>query len=372
MNNPFQKNLNFDQLLLLTVFLLMGIGVVMVYSASSISAERELKLTGYFFLRRQAISLVLAVIVMYLAMHFNHHFLRKLVIPFLIMSIVLLILVLIPGIGADTDGFQRWFRWYGFSFQPSELAKLAMVLYLAHSLVRKQDKIKTFKFGFLPYLLLSGFMIFLIFKEPDMGGAVILGILVYVMLFVAGTRLIYLGAGAVLAAPVGFYMMASAEYRWDRVRAYINPWDNMYDSAWHIIQSFLAFGSGGVWGVGLGEGRQKLFYLPEAHTDFIFSVIGEELGLIGVLAVIILFSIMIYRGFMISLRASSPFGSYLALGLTCMLGIPAFINMAVVTGILPTKGLVLPFVSYGGSSLIFNALAVGILLNISSQMYRTR
>lgn len=367
-----EKDLRFDLWLTMGVVSLTGIGIVMIYSTSSITAEHLFNGQSTFFLKRQLISMLLGMTAMAIAMHVNYEKLALVVWPLLIFSLVLLVAVLIPGIGVEIKGSHRWFRFAGFSFQPSELARLAMVLYLAHSLTRKQDVIKSFKYGMLPYLLISGLMIGLIFVEPDMGGAVTLGIIVLVMLFVAGTRISYLIGLVALSAPVIFYFMASAEYRWRRVMATINPWDYWHDAGWQLVQSLLAFGSGGIFGVGLGDGRQKLFYLPDAHTDFILSVIGEELGFIGVLAVVVLFGIIAWRGGAIALKASSHFGTFLAFGITTMIVMPAFINMAVVLGLLPTKGLVLPFVSYGGTALIIYLGSAGILLNISAKMYRTR
>jgi len=361
----FSRERPLDSLFLVAVLLLVGIGIVMIYSTSSILAEETFQ-DPNFFLRRQLIAAALGLMVMYLAMHVNYEVYSKLTLPLLLLSLVLLVAVLIPGV-SPIRGARRWLVWRGFSFQPSELAKLAMILYLAQSLIRKQDKIRRFKEGFLPYLLVSGVMIVLIFLEPDLGGALTLGLLVFLMLFAAGTRLSYLICAGLAASPVVFYLLASKEWRWKRVLAYLSPWDYAQDAGWQLVQSFLAFGRGGIRGAGLGDGLQKLFYLPDAHTDFIFSVVGEELGLIGVVAVVLLFGILITRGIQVSLRAASPFGTYLALGLMAMIALPALINMAVVMGLLPTKGLVLPFLSYGGSSLVINLLAAGIILNVSAR-----
>jgi len=287
-------------------------------------------------------------------------------------SIALLVVVLIPGIGTEVNGSRRWLRFLGYSFQPSELARLALVLYLACSLYRKGEKIRTFSYGFLPYLLISGLMMGLIFIEPDMGGAVTMGAIMLLMLFVAGARFSYLAGIVLLSAPVIFYFLASTEYRWRRVMATINPWDYWHDAGWQLVQSLLAFGNGGIFGVGLGEGRQKLFYLPDAHTDFILSVIGEELGFIGVAVVVALFVLIAVRGILVAVRSSTPFGAYLAFGITIMIVVPAIMNMMVVLGLLPTKGLVLPFVSYGGTALMVYLVAAGILMNVSAKMYRTQ
>ncbi len=367
-----ERGLRYDLWLIAGVVSLLGIGIVMIYSTSSIPAHYNLSGQSAFFLKRQIMFALLGMGAMIAAMHFNHEMLQKLTIPMLIVCLALLVLVLIPGIGSEIKGGRRWIRFMGIGVQPSEIARLTLVLYLAHSLTKKQELIKTFQYGFLPYLLVTGLICGLIFLEPDMGGAVTIGIIMMAMLFVAGTRFYQLAGLTMLAAPVIFYFMISAEYRWRRVMATVNPWEYRHDAGWHLVQSFLAFGSGGLFGVGLGDGRQKLFYLPDAHTDFILAAIGEELGFIGVMVTISLFLLIVVRGATIAIRASSPYGAMLAFGITVMIAAPATINMMVVLGLLPTKGLVLPFVSYGGSALIIYLTAVGILLNVSAKMYRTR
>ncbi len=362
-----EQNLHFDNLLLLTVLILTGMGLVMIYSTSSILAEDRFGASN-FFLKRQLLAAALGIVVMYLTMNTNYEIHRKFALPFLLVSIALLVVVLVPGI-SPIRGARRWITWNGFSFQPSELAKIAIIIFLAHSLARKQERIKNFKKGFLPYLFVSGVVVGLIFLEPDLGGALNIAVLLFIMLFAAGARLSYLVGASIISLPAVFYLLVSEEYRWQRIITFLNPWEYAEDAGWQLIQSFLAFGSGGIWGVGLGEGRQKLFYLPDAHTDFIFSVVGEEMGLLGVAVVVGLFIILVTRGIRIALHAPCVFGCFLALGLTAAIGIPAFINMAVVMGLLPTKGLVLPFLSSGGSSLVINLAAAGILLNISARSY---
>ncbi len=364
-----ERNLRFDLWLLLAVVSLTCLGMVMIYSTSSITAGQLMQGESAYFLKKRLIAAGLGFVAMIAGMHVNHEKLRYFVFPLLVISIALLALVLVPGIGVEIKGSRRWVNLGPFNFQPSELSRLALVIYLAYSLSKKQEQIKSFTYGLLPYLIISGLMMVLIFFEPDMGGAVTLGIILFVMLFVAGVKLRYLFGMMVIAAPVTFYFIASAQYRWVRLLATINPWNYRHDAGWQLVQSFLALGSGGLTGVGLGEGRQKLFYLPDAHTDFIFSVIGEELGFVGVSAVVLLFLIVAIRGGIIALRANSGFGALLAFGLTTMIVVPAFINMAVVMGLLPTKGLVLPFISYGGTALVIYLAAVGILLNVSARMY---
>ena len=253
----------------------------------------------------------------------------------------------------------------GFAFQPSELAKLAMVVYLAHSLAKKQERIQTFAVGVLPHLIVSGAFALLLLLEPDFGTALILTMLLYSMLFIGGVRVSHLLATGLLALPALGYVALTAEYRLRRLLTFLDPWSDATGSGFHVIQSLIAFGSGQWLGRGLGESRQKLLYLPEAHTDFVYSVIGEELGLLGALAVLALFGVVIVRGLRLTAKIEEPFDQFLAFGLTVLLGLQALIHMGVVMGLMPTKGLVLPFISYGGSAMMINLMEAGILLSLS-------
>jgi cell division protein FtsW len=253
----------------------------------------------------------------------------------------------------------------GFAFQPAEMAKLTIVLYLAHSMARKADKIKTFSLGFLPHLIVGGVFLVALLLQPDFGTALILAALLYLMLFVGGVRLSHLLATGLMALPLLVYVMLTAEYRLRRLLTFMDPWREASSSGFQVVQSLIAFGSGQLWGRGLGESRQKLFYLPEAHTDFVFSVVGEELGLLGVLVVLVLFGIIIVRGLRLTAKIEEPFEQYLAFGLTVLLGLQALIHMGVVMGLMPAKGLVLPFISYGGSAMVINLMEAGILLGLS-------
>jgi cell division protein FtsW len=286
--------------------------------------------------------------------------------PLLVLSILALIAVLIPGIGVRAGGSMRWLRIFSFTIQPSELAKLGLVIFLAYFLTKKEEKIRSFSFGFLPTILISGLVIALVLKEPDFGTAFFLMVMVFLLLFLGGTRVIYIAGAVLLAIPVAYYFVTSAAYRYKRLMSFVAG-----DAPRaFVIQSFLSFGSGGLFGLGLGEGRQKLFFLPAPHTDFIFSIIGEELGLVGAMGVVLLFFILTLRGIQIGLSIEDRFGAYLALGITLMISLQAVINMAVVLGLLPTKGLTLPFISYGGTSLIANLIGVGILLHLSTRAER--
>jgi len=362
----FEKQLNFDLWLLGAILALNIFGLVMVYSTSSILAQEYFQ-NPYFFLKRHIIWLALGMSLMFSFMHIDHHRLRIFAFPLVLFSLLLLTSVFFFP---EVRGAHRWLRFGPIQFQPSELAKLSLVIYLAHLLDKRQKKLKYFFKGIFPYLSIIGAVVGLVLLEPDFGGALSIALLAFVMLYTAGARLSYLLGTALLSAPLVLYFLASEEYRWQRLIAFLNPWQYAKSAGFQLVQSFLAFGSGGLFGVGLGMSHQKLFYLPDAHTDFIFSVIGEELGWVGVMAVIIIFGIFITRGILVAIFSPSKYSCYLALGLTAMIGLSAVVNMAVVTGLLPTKGLVLPFLSYGGSSLVINLLACGILLNISAKRFR--
>ena len=299
-------------------------------------------------------------------MQINYQFWRKLAAPILLGCIALLVLVLIPGIGGSAGGASRWIRLPGFNLQPSEIAKIALIMYMAYSLDRKQDKIKQLGPGFVSYMLILLVMLGLLLKQPDMGSALTLAAVAIIMLFAAGTRLVYIISIFLMSMPFLYFLVMNVAYRKRRILAFLDPWQDPQNSGFQIIQSWLALGTGGLFGQGLGEGKQKLFYLPEAHTDFILSVVGEELGFLGVVVIIGMFFLLVQRAMRIAVAAPDTFGRFLALGIAVLFGIEASVNMGVVTGLLPTKGLALPFISYGGSSLLISLFAVGILLNISS------
>ena len=355
----------FDYILLIVALGLVGIGIVMVYSTSAILAADRFQ-DPYHFLKRQALYAGIGFVLMILMMCFPYEILKRFAYPIFLVSILFLIVVLIPGIGHRAGGSIRWLKIQSFSFQPSEFAKLGLIIFLAYFLTKKEEKIRSFSFGFLPTILLSGIVIVLLAMEPDFGAALFLTVMVFLLLFVSGARLIYVAGALLLAAPVVYYLLMSAAYRYKRLISFIRPWEDPTGTSFQIIQSFLSFGSGGLFGLGLGEGRQKLFFLPAPHTDFIFSIIGEELGLAGAMIVVLLFFILTLRGIQIGLSVGDRFGTYLALGITLMISLQAVINMGVVLGLLPTKGLTLPLVSYGGTSLVANLVGVGVLLRLST------
>jgi cell division protein FtsW len=364
-----KERLRFDFILLIVTLALVGFGIVMVYSTSAIMAGDRFQ-DPYYFLKKQAFFAGVGFLLMIFMMFFPYTILKRLAYPILILSVLLLVAVLIPGIGYRAGGAMRWLKIQSVSFQPSEFAKLGLIIFLAYFLTKKEEKIRSFSFGFLPTLLLSGLVIILVAKEPDLGAALFLSTMVFFLLFVSGARVIYILSALLLAVPMIYTLMMNVGYRYKRLMSFIRPWEDPTGTSFQIIQSFLSFGSGGLFGLGLGEGRQKLFFLPAPHTDFIFSVIGEELGLVGAMGVVLLFFIFTMRGIQIGLSLDDRFGTYLALGITLMISLQAVIHMAVVLGLLPTKGLTLPFISYGGTSLITNMVGVGILLHLSTRADR--
>ncbi|TRZ50058.1 putative lipid II flippase FtsW [bacterium] len=345
--------------------ILICIGIVMIYSTSSIYAGERYQ-DSAFFLKRHIIFLLIGVVFTFLAMSIDYRTLRKFSRPLLLFSLFLLVLVLIPGIGREVSGARRWFRFKFLSFQPSELANLAVIVYIADFIARREKVIKTFLTGFLPPLAVLGSVALLILVQPDLGTVIALGAVVFIMLFVAGARVSHLLAIILASVPALYVLIFNVSYRRMRIMAFLNPWLDPKGSGFQIIQSQIALGSGGITGVGLGHSMQKLFYLPAAHTDFIFSIIGEELGLVGTLAVIALFIILILQGLKVVKNAPDKFGYFLALGLVSIISVKVIINIGVSCGLLPTKGLPLPFISYGGSSFIFDMVSMGILMNIAS------
>ncbi|MFH1888600.1 MAG: putative lipid II flippase FtsW [Candidatus Omnitrophota bacterium] len=350
--------------LLTVTFILICIGTVMIYSASSIYALEVYK-DSFFFLKRHASFLVIGLIFTLLVMGIDYKKFKRWARPLLISSIFLLVLVLIPHVGREVGGARRWFRIKFISFQPSELANIALIIYMADFISRKGEYIRTFRRGFLPPILTLGIMVLLILAQPDLGTVMAMGIVVFIMLYVAGVRPGYLLSLLLASIPALYILIFSVPYRRARIMSFLNPWVDPKGSGFQIIQSQVALGSGGIFGSGLGHSRQKLFYLPAAHTDFIFSIIGEELGLLGTVGVVILLIIFIQQGLKIIQNTTDKFGYFLGLGLVLMITLKAAINIGVSCGILPTKGLPLPFISYGGSSFIFDMVSIGLLMNIA-------
>ncbi|WP_375767063.1 putative lipid II flippase FtsW [Archangium gephyra] len=362
---PSSAPVRFDPLLLCAVLSLVSLGLVMVYSASAVMAQDKLG-DSLYFLNRQLVAAGMGVVAMAVGMKVGWRRLARLAYPLLLVTLVLLVLVLIPGIGTTAGGARRWIRLPGFGLQPAEVAKVAWVVYLSYSLAKKREKVASFSVGFLPHLMLCGLLVGLCMLQPDFGSSVLLVFLLFALLFAAGTKLSYLVGSVLLALPLAYAAIASSPYRMKRVLAFLDPWAHRHDIGYQVAESLMSIGSGGLTGLGLGDGRQKLFFLPEAHTDFIFAIIGEELGLVGVVLLVSLYGVVIWRGIRASLAAPEAFGTYLGLGLTSIIAFQATVNMCVAMGLLPTKGLTLPFVSYGGTSLVVLMGAAGVLLSLSA------
>lgn len=347
-----------------TMLILIGIGIVMIYSASSIPMWQS---TGQSMglLKKQILYVMVGFVAMFLSMVIDYQKLRKHAKTLLVIAVVPLVLVLLPGISREVGGAKRWLRVFGFNYQPSEFVKIALIIYMADFINRKSKVLKDFRQGFVPPMMILGAVTLLVLMQPDLGTAISLVVLVFTMLFVSGVRPAHLGASVLSGLPLLYLLVFRVAYRRARILAFLNPWLDAKGSGFQIIQSQIALGSGGLWGVGLGQGRQKLFYLPAAHTDFIFSIIGEELGLVGMSLVILLFIFLIWKMAKIVYNTIDPFGKLICIGVLTLISFSTVVNIGVSIGSLPTKGLPLPFISYGGSSLIFHMVAVGLLLNVS-------
>ena len=348
---------------LITV-MLACVGIIMIYSASSIYAYSSMG-DSLYFLKRHLVYLAVGFAMMLFAMVYDLKKLQKLSKPIILASIFLLLLVLIPHIGRETAGARRWFRVGPINFQPSEFAKLAIIIYMADFASRKGILIKSFFKSYLPAVMVLGAVLGLVLLEPDLGTAVTVSLIAFIILYVAGTKPVYIWGSFLASLPVLYILLFRVAYRRRRLLVFMDPWADKRGAGFQIIQSFVALGSGGPFGVGLGQSRQKLFYLPASHTDFIFSIIGEELGFLGVAAIISLFAIFIWQGMKVAFKAVDAFERSLALGIVSLIALETIINIGVTAGALPTKGLPMPFISYGGSGLIFHLMAVGILLNVA-------
>lgn len=354
-----------DRLLLIDTAMLIFFGALMIYSSTAVvtplSARRNI--TEFYYFKRHLFTMLLGFIVMVGAYKIRPSSLRRAALPLLAVSFILLVLVFIPGIGVTAGGARRWIRLWPTTFQPSEMVKLAMVIFLARYLSSSSFSPDRFASFIKPLGLMLMFQVVFL-KQPDFGSTMSLAFLTLAMLFISGVRLLYIGVILVPAIPV-LYKLIQAPYRMRRVLSFWDPWKDQLGSGFQLCQSFISLGSGGVTGLGLGESKQKLSFLPASHTDFIFCLVGEELGFIGASVLIALFLLLFVRGISIAARTEDRFVCYLAYGLTLMISVQALVNFAVVTGLVPTKGLPLPFVSYGGSALLANMAAVGILLRIS-------
>ncbi|MGC4096774.1 MAG: putative lipid II flippase FtsW [Nitrospira sp.] len=320
---------------------------------------------SWYFLKRQLAWLTFGLVLLHVVSRIDYVWWKRLALPLLGFITALLVLVLIPSVGVAAKGARRWLHLGPISIQPVEMVKLIAVIYLAAYLAKKEDRLQSFGEGVLPAVAVVGLLSGLVLLEPDLGTIVVIGLVTAGMLFLGGARVSHLLRLVPVALAAVMVLIWLSPYRWQRLIAFLNPEKDPTGAGFQINQSFLAFGRGGLFGVGLGESKQKLFFLPEGHTDFVLALIGEELGLLGTGIIILLFALFAIRGFQIAARARMPFGRYLGIGITTLIGIQALINACVVTGLLPTKGLTLPFVSYGGSSLVMSLVGVGILLSIS-------
>lgn len=358
--------------MVISVMALITIGIIMVYSSSAVISTGKFG-SSFHYLWRHLTAVFIGLVVMILLARTDYHRLRDFVFPLLILSFVLLILVFIPHIGVSAgsnSGVKRWIRLWPLTFQPSELVKIAIVLFMADYMSRNAHRMKELRYGVLIPLAVMAVFQGMIMLQPDFGATVSIGILTITLLFIGGIKFRYIAGIGLLSLPAVVMLIIREPYRLRRITAFLDPWQDPRHSGYQLVQSLLALGRGGVTGVGIGDSKQKnLSYLPEGHTDFIFSLIGEELGLIGVLTVLGLFIYLFIKSFKISMKKEDSYGYYLSLGLTVMTASQALINFAVATGVMPTKGLPLPFISYGGSALLVNMAAIGILINISNSSF---
>ena len=352
------------------VLMLVAFGIVMIYNTSAFYAYYKYGDYLYFF-RKSLIWTFISLFGFVFGYYIRPKFLKKISFYIFILSFILLLLVFTP-IGISAGGARRWINLRFFMFQPSEFMKLSFLLYFSSFLSDRIDKADSFKDYFFPAVVLIGISALPILAEPDFGTTFILGLVGCVLLIASGARLRYIIGLGLLVLPFLYLLIFRVSYRMKRIMVFLDPWKDAKGAGYQIVQSFVAFNNGGISGIGFGESRQKLFYLPEAHTDFIFSIVGEELGFIGALFVVILFLLFVYYGFKIAMHSKDVYEKILAFGIVSLIGIQAYINMCVVTGLIPTKGLPLPFISYGGTSLLMFMILIGILLGIDKSNSRKK
>ena len=359
------KRVSVDRVLFIVTLLLVFVGLVMVFSASAVMAKEKYH-SGYFFLLRQMGWAIAGFIAMMVFMRIDYKRLKHPAVVFSMLGLTTLMLISVFFLDR-AHNTHRWFHFGGFSFQPSELAKPVLILFLAFFLENRTRSMDDLRNTLIPAVIPTIVFVCLIVFQPDLGTAIACAAITACILFVAGLRLRYLGYGFLLALLPLYFAIFHVAYRRDRILAFWNPYSDPQGRGFHIIQSLIAVSTGGLTGVGLMEGKEKLFYLPEPHTDFIFSVLGEELGLVGCLIVVLLFATLLWRGIRTALHTQDMFGRFLAVGITSMVVVQAFINISVVLGLMPTKGIPLPLISYGGSSLFITLACVGVLLNVTKQ-----
>jgi cell division protein FtsW len=356
-----------DYLLLASTIALLVLGTLMVYSASFVVAHNEFNDDAYFLVR-QLIWVGAGGVGLLLAARIDYRRWRSLSLPIMFICIGMLVLVLVPGIGASSYGAVRWLKLGPVQIQPSEIAKLAMTLYLADWLARRGPIVGELLKGLLPFAIIVGIVAALVAIQPDLGTTAIIIMVAACVFFVGGANLVHIALLGAAGVGAGLVVLAHLSgYQLERIRAFLDPWSDIQGSGWHTAQGLIALGSGGLFGSGLGNGLQKYYWVPNAHTDAIFAIIGEELGLVGCVGVLLLFGVVAWRGFLIAWRGPDAFARLFASGLTCMLTIQTLVNIAVVTNSLPYTGVTLPLVSFGGSSTVISLVAIGLLLNISRQ-----
>ena len=346
------------------LLLLVGVGLIMIYSASSIMALKKFGDAAHYF-KRQLACIVLGLGTVLVVSRISYRHYREHIPWIFLWTLLALVLVLIPGLGSEINNARRWFNFRFFLVQPAEFAKVVWIVFLSVSLVKKQDKIRQLGVGFVPPMVLLGIVAALLLKEPDFGTTFMLGCLTIFMLILGGVPYVYLASLVPVAGLFCYRFVYLVPYRWERITAFLDPWTDPLDSGYQLIQAWIAVGSGGLLGKGLGFGQQKLFYRPETFTEFSLAVIGEELGFVGIFGVCALFLLLFQTGIRISRSASDYLGALMAFGLTMLLCLQAMMNINVVLGLFPTKGMPLPFISYGGSAFVANCVAIGILMNIA-------
>ena len=361
---PLKIRGKIDPYLFLSVIALVAFGIVMVFSASTAFSIKKCN-TPYYFLVKHLIFTSIGLILMLIISRID---VMKLADPkkaYLLLGIsaLLCLIVFVPGIGTVRNGAHRWINLRISTFEPSELLKCAFVIWMAASLAKREpEKLRTLRFGFLPHVTVAGILAIVMVAQPDFGSAVLIFGICFAMMFLGGVRFLYIGGAGILASIGAAALIIAEPYRVKRVVSFLDPWKDPLGKSYQVVQSLIAFGSGGLWGRGLGQGRQKLFYLPEMHTDFILANVGEELGFIWVLIILALFAILVFRGFHQAISARNRFLSLLSSGIAVLLGAEIIINGGVVMSLLPTKGIALPFISYGGSSELMSFIVVGLLM----------
>ena len=361
-------SLNFifeDPLLSIPFILLLGYGIIILYSASFHSAER-LYNNQYYFVKKQVLFAFAGLLSFLFFRFLPYRHLKKFAYILILLSLILLASVFFTPLGHKVGGAERWLRIWGFSFQPSVFSLYAVTIYLAHTISNHEDNMDSFLIGVFPHIILFGIFALFLYFQPDFGSIVLIAALIWIMLVSGGAKAKHIFYITASGGAAGFFLMIQKQYRVARLLSFLNPWEYSTTTSYQTTMSLKSFINGGLFGVGLGEGILKMEYLPESHTDFIFSIIGEETGFIGVLFIIILFTMILIRGFKIAEKTRDKFGSLLAIGITSIIGLHVVINMGVTLSILPPKGLPLPFISYGGTSLLMNMTGMGILMNIGA------